>query len=150
MEVIYNKEKDMLIYDRKLKDGPGNSMYGLEVCKSLSLPQHFLDAAYEIRMKYHPETSSILSLKTSRYNSKKIVGMCEKCGIRPGKEVHHMQYQKDANNSNGLIINCDGIMHKNHVANLLTICEECHNEIHRNNTKLKKVKTTKGTNLQEI
>ena len=87
MEVIYNKEKDMLIYDRKLKDGPGNSMYGLEVCKSLSLPQDFLDAAYEIRMKYHPETRSILSLKTSRYNSKKIVGMCEKCGIRPGKET---------------------------------------------------------------
>lgn len=150
MEVIYNKEMDMLIYDRKLKDGPGNSMYGLEVCKSLSLPQDFLDAAYEIRMKYHPETNSILSLKTSRYNSKKIVGMCEKCGVRPGKEVHHMQYQKDANNSSGLIINFDGIMHKNNIANLLTICEECHDEIHRNNTKLKKVKTTKGTNLKTI
>lgn len=150
MEVIYNKEMDMLIYDRKLKDGPGNSMYGLEVCKSLSLPQDFLDAAYEIRMKYHPETNSILSLKTSRYNSKKIVGMCEKCGVRPGKEVHHMQYQKDANNSSGLIINFDGIMHKNNIANLLTICEECHDEIHRNNTKLKKVKTSKGTNLKTI
>lgn len=150
MEVIYNKEMDMLIYDRKLKDGPGNSMYGLEVCKSLSLPQDFLDAAYEIRMKYHPETNSILSLKTSRYNSKKIVGMCEKCGIRLGKEVHHMQYQKDADINNGLIINCDGIMHKNNIANLLTICEECHDEIHRNNTKLKKVKTTKGTNLKTI
>ena len=150
MEVIYNKEKDMLIYDRKLKDGPGNSMYGLEVCKSLSLPQEFLDAAYEIRMKYHPETNSILSLKTSRYNAKKIVGMCEKCGVRPGKEVHHMQYQKDADISSGLIINCDGIMHKNNIANLLTICEECHDEIHKNNTKLKKVKTTKGTNLKEI
>jgi DNA mismatch repair protein MutS len=150
MEVIYNKEKDMLIYDRKLKDGPGNSMYGLEVCKSLSLPQDFLDAAYEIRMKYHPETNSILSLKTSRYNAKKIVGMCEKCGVRPGKEVHHMQYQKDADISSGLIINCDGIMHKNNIANLLTICEECHDEIHRNNTKLKKVKTSKGTNLKEI
>ena len=150
MEVIYNKEKDMLIYDRKLKDGPGNSMYGLEVCKSLSLPQDFLDAAYEIRMKYHPETNSILSLKTSRYNAKKIVGMCEKCGVRPGKEVHHMQYQKDADISSGLIINCDGIMHKNNIANLLTICEECHDEIHRNNTKLKKVKTSKGTNLKTI
>ncbi len=150
MEVIYNKEMDMLIYDRKLKDGPGNSMYGLEVCKSLSLPQDFLDAAYEIRMKYHPETNSILSLKTSRYNAKKIVGMCEKCGIRLGKEVHHMQYQKDADINSGLIINCDGIMHKNNIANLLTICEECHDEIHRNNTKLKKVKTTKGTNLKTI
>jgi DNA mismatch repair protein MutS len=27
MSVIYDKEKDMLVYDRKLKDGPGNNMY---------------------------------------------------------------------------------------------------------------------------
>jgi DNA mismatch repair ATPase MutS len=80
--VIYDKENDTLVYDRKLKDGPGNSMYGLEVCKSLGLPQDFLDKAYEIRMKYHPENASILSLKTSHYNSKKVVGMCEKCGWR--------------------------------------------------------------------
>ena len=150
MEVIYNREKDELIYDRKLKDGPGNSMYGLEVCKSLSLPQDFLDAAYEIRMKYHPETSSMLSFKTSKYNAKKIVGMCEKCGIRQGKEVHHLQYQKDADSSSGIIVNCDGIMHKNNLANLLTICEQCHDEIHRKDTKLKKVKTSKGSKLKEI
>ena len=149
MSVIYDKEQDKLVYDRKLKDGPGNSMYGLEVCKSLNLPQDFLDAAYEIRMKYHPEGASLLSLKTSRYNSKKVVGMCEKCHKNIGKEIHHLQYQKDAD-SNGNIINSDGIIHKNTLANLLTLCEDCHDEIHKKNTKLKKVKTTKGTELQEI
>ena len=149
MSVIYDKEQDKLVYDRKLKDGPGNSMYGLEVCKSLNLPQDFLDAAYEIRMKYHPEGASLLSLKTSRYNSKKVVGMCEKCHKNIGKEIHHLQYQKDAD-SNGNIINSDGVIHKNTLANLLTLCEACHDEIHKKNTKLKKVKTTKGTELQEI
>ena len=124
-------------------------MYGLEVCKSLSLPQDFLDAAYEIRMKYHPESKSMLSLKTSQYNSKKIVNICEKCGKNPGKEVHHLQYQKDANND-GIIYNCDGVFHKNNLANLITLCENCHNEIHRKDTKLKKVKTTKGTQLKEV
>jgi DNA mismatch repair protein MutS len=149
MSVIYDKEQDTLVYDRKLKDGPGNSMYGLEVCKSLNLPQDFLDAAYEIRMKYHPEGASILSLKTSRYNTKKIVGVCEKCGKNKGTEVHHLQYQKDAND-NGVIINSDGILHKNNLANLLTLCESCHDEIHKKDTRLKKVKTTKGTKLKEI
>ena len=149
MSVIYDKKQDKLVYDRKLKDGPGNSMYGLEVCKSLNLPQHFLDAAYEIRMKYHPQGASLLSLKTSRYNSKKLVGMCERCRENVGKEVHHLQYQKDAD-SNGIITNSDGILHKNTLANLLTLCEACHDEIHKNNTKLKKVKTTKGTELKEI
>jgi DNA mismatch repair protein MutS len=93
MSVIYDKERDCLIYDRKLKDGPGTNMYGLEVCKSLSLPQDFLEAALNIRMKYHPTSASILSLKTSHFNSKKVVGMCELCEKEPGKEVHNLQHQ---------------------------------------------------------
>ena len=149
MSVIYDKENDILVYDRKLKDGPGNNMYGLEVCKSLGLPQDFLDDAYEIRMKYHPENASILSLKTSHYNSKKVLGMCEKCGKNPGQEVHHLQYQKDAN-EDGIIFNSDGVFHKNNLANLLTLCEKCHDKIHQKDIKLKKVKTTKGIKLQGI
>ena len=150
MEVIYDKERDTLIYDRKLKDGPGNSMYGLEVCKSLSLPQDFLEAAYNIRTKYHTESSSMLSLKTSHYNSKKIVGVCEKCHKNMGTEVHHLQHKKDANDD-GIIFNSDGIyIHKNNLANLITLCEQCHNDFHKKNVKHKKVKTTKGVKLQEI
>jgi DNA mismatch repair protein MutS len=149
MEVIYDKERDLLVYDRKLKDGPGNSMYGLEVCKSLNLPQEFLDAAYEIRSKYQKEISSILSLKTSSYNSKKIINMCENCKIKTGKEVHHLNYQKDAD-ENGIITTTDSVFHKNNLANLMTLCEMCHNDIHKNNKKIKKVKTSKGMLLKDI
>jgi len=52
MSVFYDKAKDLLVYDRILKDGPGDNMYGLEVCKSLNLPQNFLEEANKIRMKY--------------------------------------------------------------------------------------------------
>ena len=149
MEVIYDKEKDMLIYDRKLKDGPGNNLYGLEVCKSLNLPQDFLDSANEIRIKYSPESKSILSLKQSRYNSNKIVGTCENCGKNMGTEVHHLQFQHEAN-ENGMIVNDSSIFHKNSLANLMTLCENCHNEIHKTNTKQKKVKTSKGQKLTKI
>jgi len=150
MSVVYDKEKGELVYDRLLKEGPGNSMYGLEVCKSLSLPQEFIDAAYDIRMKYHAETRSILSLKTSRYNSKKIVGLCEKCGKNMGTEVHHLQHQASAD-ENGFISNEDGIFHKNNLANLLTICESCHNKEHKEVKKgSKRVKTTKGTQIKNL
>jgi DNA mismatch repair protein MutS len=150
MSVVYDKEKDLLVYDRKLKDGPGNSMYGLEVCKSLNLPQDFLDSAYEIRMKYHPEGASILSLKTSRYNSKKLVGTCEKCGTNMGTEVHHLQHQVNAD-SNGIISTDDSIFHKNNLANLMTLCESCHNAEHKISKKGgKRVKTTKGTQIKNI
>ena len=147
MAVIYDKERDMLVYDRKLKDGPGNSMYGLEVCKSLSLPQDFLDAAYEIRTKYHPEGTSPLSLKTSRYNAKKIVGVCEKCGKNTGTEVHHLQHQAEADKS-GVIKNGDAVFHKNNLANLMTVCEACHKEEHKNSKGgSKRVKTSKDPQL---
>ena len=139
MAVIYDKERDLLVYDRKLKDGPGNSMYGLEVCKSLSLPQDFLDAAYEIRSKYHPEGASMLSLKTSRYNSKKVVGVCEKCGKNMGTEVHHVQHQASADQT-GFIHSEDSVFHKNNLANLMTVCEACHKEEHKKDKKPKKAR----------
>ena len=149
MAVIYDKEKDVLVYDRKLRDGPGNNLYGLEVCKSLSLPNDFLEAAYNIRMKYNPETSSLLSLKTSHFNSKKIVSLCEKCGKNMGTEVHHLQHQNDANND-GIIESVDNVFHKNKLANLMTLCEGCHNEFHKKDVKHKRVKTTKGFEIREV
>jgi DNA mismatch repair protein MutS len=150
MEVIYDKQRDMLIYDRKLKDGPGDNMYGLEVCKSLSLPREFLDLANSIRMKYNTPSQSILSLKTSHFNSKKIVSMCEICGNQMSSEVHHLNHQKDANEDGFIILNDGSSVHKNHPANLLSLCEKCHTDIHKreNHTddkkKPRKTKTTRG------
>lgn len=146
MEVIYDKETDALIYDRKLREGSGSKLYGLEVCKSLNLPQDFLDYANEIRLKYNPDDRSVLSLKQSRYNVNKLIGLCEKCGKNPGKEVHHLQHQADAD-ANGTIRIEDGIFNKNNLANLMVLCDACHDEIHKNKLKQKRVKTTKGTKL---
>ena len=144
MAVSYNREQDCLVYDRKLRDGSGPRIYGLEVCKSLYLEEDFLQAAYAIRNKYYPTTSGELSHNTSAYNSKKIRGMCEKCNKELAEEVHHLQQQKDAN-EDGFI----GTFHKNHPANLMAVCETCHDEFHQANTKtttkpIVRKKTTKG------
>ena len=149
MSVKYDRLNGVLVYDRKLKDGPGNSLYGLEVCKSLGLPDDFLEAANNIRLKYNPDGRSILSLKQSRYNSNKIVSTCEKCGKNMGTEVHHLQYQAHAD-ANGIIKTDDSIFHKNTLANLMTLCEACHNEFHKSNVKQKRVKTTKGNVLSKM
>ena len=146
MSVVYNAELDQLIYDRKLKDGTGTSMYGLEVCKSLNLPKEFIENAYKLRSKYNDESKSILSLKTSKYNSKKIISNCEICKIKLGDEVHHIEYQKNANERG--IINDDGyVFHKNNLANLLTVCSKCHDELHRQKKQPRKKKTLSGKNV---
>lgn len=128
MEVTYNKETESLVYNRKLKDGSGANVYGLEVCKSLHLPIEFLQQANHIRMKYNKDTKSMLSLKQSRYNSQKIVGKCEQCG-KPATEVHHIYHQSTADNE-GVIRISDSIFHKNSLANLMSLCEDCHKNMH--------------------
>jgi DNA mismatch repair protein MutS len=150
MSVIYDRQNDCLIYDRKLKDGPGNNMYGLEVCKSLSLPQYFLENAHNIRMKYHPESSSILEHKSSHFNTKHVSGgLCEKCKTELAVDVHHLIYQNQANDKGNIKYN-DLTFNKNNAANLINLCQKCHDEIHKSNKKYKKVKATNGTILKEL
>ena len=125
MSVHYDRELDSLIYNRKLLDGNGSQMYGLEVCKSMYLEKEFIDKAYFIRNKYFKETQGVLSLKPSSYNSNKIRGLCEKCAKNMGQETHHINQQRNASN-NGYI----NTIYKNHPANLMSVCEKCHDEIH--------------------
>lgn len=150
MSVIYDKENDCLVYNRKLMDGPGTNMYGLEVCKSLNLPASFLDSAHNIRAKYHPETNSLLEHKSSHFNAKHITGgICENCKVNQAVDVHHLLYQKDAD-IDGVIKKKGFTLRKNSKANLANLCQKCHDEIHLNNKKLKKTKTTKGLVLEEV
>jgi predicted HNH restriction endonuclease len=58
-----------------------------------------------------------------------------------------LQYQQHA--KDGFIVTEDSVFSKHHLANLMTICEKCHDMIHKKNTKLKKVKTTNGIYLKE-
>jgi DNA mismatch repair protein MutS len=145
MCVIFDREKKTLVYDRKLRPGHGDTMYGLEVCKSLALPDDFIEHAYAIRNKYNKTYISILEAKKSRYNSNKLRGICELCNIYESTEVHHLQYQK---NAKGGIIN--GEFNKNHKANLINICESCHQQIHSSHQEFRITKTDNGYKLLVI
>ena len=146
MSVVYDREKDVLVYDRKLKKGPGTSMYGLEVCKSLNLPNDFLEMANQIRMKYHPNMGSALSFQQSNYNSNILVSICKMCNKNMATETHHLQHQMNANNNGIIISQTDNntMFHKNHSANLLTICENCHKNIHKEKKQHARKKTSNG------
>jgi DNA mismatch repair protein MutS len=130
LSVYYDREIDALVYDRKMKNGPGSKSYGLEVCKSLYLPDGFIERAFQIRKKYFGEAKGELSQKTSVYNARKIKGMCEICKMEIGEEIHHLQEQKESD-KRGYI----GTFHKNHAANLVNICKKCHDNIHYSSKK---------------
>ena len=131
MKVVYDGDK--LVYDRKLSDGLGDRSYGLEVCKSLGFPDNFLRRAVDVRDKQSVSSApSVLDRSTSRYSSSKLSGSpCELCGVRIGREIHHLLPQKSANSDNYI-----GSVHKNHPGNLACLCEECHDELHATDKEL--------------
>ena len=59
-------------------------------------------------------------MKASKYNSNKLRHhMCEYCNEEPATEIHHLKYQKNANQNEYI----ENSFHKNHSANLASICE---------------------------
>jgi predicted HNH restriction endonuclease len=64
------------------------------------------------------------------------------------EEVHHLAPQAAAD-ENGFITTNGGVFHKNHVANLASVCSRCHDKLHASGSggtggNLKRVKTTGG------
>ena len=144
LTVQYDKISGDLIYDRKIKDGSGDNMYGLEVCKSLNLSDDFLEFANNIRIKYNKPDKLLIENSVTRYNTEKIRGLCEVCGEYQGTEIHHLIQQKDTDLSN---FNKKNINHK---ANLINICEGCHDNIHSKKLNYKKVKINGKYSLIQI
>lgn len=129
LTVTYDNKHNTLIYDRILKDGCGEQVYGLEVCKSLDLPSDFLELAFTIRNK----KTNILDLDKSRYNNSKLKNKCEICG-KPSEEVHHLIHQKNMRDD----------INKNHASNLYNLCSKCHDNIHKEGFEYEIRKTIDG------
>ena len=142
LAISYDEMNKILIYDRKLRDGPGLSSYGLMVARSLNLPEIFLNDANNLLAEITHSKRNILEPEVSRYNNKVFLDECIKCK-RNKHEVefhtHHIQHQSEANDK-GLI----GNIHKNIKDNLSVLCKECHANEHKLGGELEVLTTSLG------
>jgi DNA mismatch repair protein MutS len=128
-------ESGKILFERKLKDGPGGSIYGLEVCEHLNMDTEFIARAFQIRNMITPDKAekslSLPGRNANRYNKNKIKIVCECCGYSPKLptdmplHTHHIKEQHMAD-QNGMI---NGI-HKNALSNLMVLCKQCHDKKH--------------------
>lgn len=122
-----------IMFERKLKEGPGGSIYGLEVCEYLDMDTKFLARAFQIRDKVTPEKDEKRSciIKVSKYNKNKIIRCCESCCYAPRLptdqplHTHHIK-ERHLADENGMI---NGV-HMDSVSNLAVLCEKCHRQAH--------------------
>lgn len=118
--VHYDRGNSKLVYDRILRDGPGEKSYGIEVLKGLGFPDEFITGAYKFRRSVTKELDpeNMVAHRPSRYNSKVNVITCHYCGKR-AKHTHHIEPQETAEPHV-----------KNRQYNLQPVCEKCHHKIH--------------------
>jgi DNA mismatch repair protein MutS len=142
LTTTYDPTTEMLIYDRKLSAGPGSSIYGLEVAKSLYLDPKFLQVANDVRKYLINLGTEFVSTKKSHFNSEVYVDECTLCHQKVELNSHHMYEQKYAD-PQGFIYH----FHKDEAFNILILCESCHTKLHSSNKKISRSTCLNGSIL---
>lgn len=145
LEVEFNDETGSLVYNRKLKEGSGKAVYGLEVCKSMDMDKEFIERAYAIRRKVMNISDTVIKESSSKYNANVIVDVCGVCG-KDAEDVHHIMFQCTADSNN--MINH---VKKDSKSNLVPLCKDCHIKVHNDRIQIKGyIMTSDGTKLDVI
>lgn len=121
LKVVYDAVNRRLIYERTLSDGPGSSLYGLEVARAMNVPAAFLDMALTIRRRLCGVVADE-EARSSSWNGAVKRRVCEICGCDQvaDLEVHHIRERAQGGS--------------NEARNLMVLCTSCHDRHHADTT----------------
>ncbi len=150
LSVEYDEIEDKIIYGRKLLEGPGDTLYGLEIAQYLINDKDFIQKARVTRNKILNIESSFAKTiveDRSKYNSDLIVDVCMVCGKNKQMVELHTHHLTEQHEYEGKKENIDGVR-KNQLSNLVVLCEKHHMETHQNKLIIEGWKeTTRGREL---
>jgi DNA mismatch repair protein MutS len=134
LTVEYDANKDTLIYDRKLKEGSGDTVYGFTVAKYIIKNTEFMDLVVLLKNKITNSQGVSLSDKKSKYNNNIYMDHCIICGKgnegamkhNSNLDTHHINFQKDC--KDGFVASKPHLP-MNNEANLSVLCKECHHKV---------------------
>jgi DNA mismatch repair protein MutS len=131
LSISYDTDNETIIYGRKLMEGPGSNLYGIEIANFIIQDDDFIMDAKKIRNKLLNQNGEILIDKTSNYNNKLYIDVCSICGDNGNSyplDTHHIKEQSefDANDIN-----------KDKLSNLVVLCKKHHDEVHHGNLIIK-------------
>lgn len=130
-ETLIAVEKSDL-FNRKLQEGSGPSLYGIEVAEKLGISDRIISRAHKIRKHVKFQHVEEITDKKSRYNSKLSIEECLRCQSRTNLHTHHIYPQKHFKEGKD---DLNGFR-KNALYNLIVLCETCHNDVHEMEQKL--------------
>lgn len=123
ISVDIDKNNNIINYRRKLKEGRGTSLYGLEVARLIIDDEEFNKIAKTYRDILINKTQPF---KTSKYNKNLYITECQICNCSvPPLDTHHIKFQSHCN-EDGLFTH----IQKDSKSNLVVLCKKCHVDVH--------------------
>lgn len=128
------KKGDELIFNRILKEGTGEQIYGITVAQYVLDDPLFINNAIEIKnslLEKNGISTKLVSDKKSLYCKDIYMDLCSICGSREKLESHHINMQKDfISTVNGHINTNKKHILKDSKANIVVLCCNCHDNLH--------------------
>ena len=142
------KKDNELIFNRELKEGTGEQIYGITVAQYILNDPLFINMAVEIKnnlLEKNGINTKFVSDKKSLYNKDIYMDCCGICGDKEKLESHHINMQKDfISTLNGQINTKKKHIVKDSTANIIVLCSKCHDNLHSGNFTITGL--TKSTN----
>lgn len=133
LSVLYEDGK--IIYERKLKDGPGNDIYGLEIAKYILNDDDFYKNAYETRLTVLNQSNKLIETDRSNYNKNLYMDSCAICGKKKTDVTLHTHHINEQHEFSKFKLK-DNYLKRDELDNLVVLCEEHHEQIHHGNLRV--------------
>jgi DNA mismatch repair protein MutS len=139
LSISYDEKNETIIYGRKLEDGPGTNLYGIEIAKYLIHDDEFIKNCFYIRNYLLNKPNQILLDKTSNYNNKLYIDCCSICGNNNTiLDTHHIKEQNTFDKDD---------FNKDKISNIVVLCKKHHDEVHHGKLIINGYKNTIDGNI---
>jgi DNA mismatch repair protein MutS len=139
----YDPQKGVIVYERDLRPGCDDSLYGLHVaCNFLGNKQFMQRADYFIK-KLGSASGDLVEKRKSKYNNNIYLTECSICKSKQDLNVHHIKHQAHCVN------NYAEHIRKDSKGNLVVVCRNCHMQVHSDNIVIDGwIETSEGRTLK--
>ena len=130
LSISYDKDNETIIYGRKLEDGPGDNLYGIEIANYIIKDNEFIESANKIRNIILHRNQELLIDKKSNYNNKLYIDNCSICGdsgLTYPLDTHHIKEQNTFDEYD---------IHKDKLSNIVVLCKTHHDQVHHGNLEI--------------
>ena len=147
LSVHYDEEKDIMIYGRKLIDGAGDTLYGIEIAKYILKDDHFINRAFQVRKELLKIDDELISGKKSNYSNQLYMDCCNICKSTDNLDTHHIIEQNNFKVSD-FIYEDGNLVDKNNIDNLVVLCKTHHDMTHHDKLLIRGwIRSTNGRTL---